>query len=260
VSRANRATGNPFGIAEALVGLAGGFALSLFGVSAYDAARHLPTSSVTIGATVVSLFGLWIGLVGACVLAVRASPRREAAPRDEGEAADHSLRADFGLRLKPWPDLPLGLAVGVVSQFALVPLLELPLEPFVPHLEQRLGHPARQLLGPASSSGTASFVLLAVLICVGSPIVEELFFRGLVLRSLLGRFGSLGAGRSAALSIVATGLLFGLVHFEALQFLGLAGFGMILGLLAWRTGRLGASITAHLAFNASTVIAYALVR
>src|SRR5579875_1148632 len=78
VSRANRATGNPFGIAEALVGLAGGFALSLFGVSAYDAARRLPATSVTTGATVVSLVGLWIGFVGACVLAARAGARRGA--------------------------------------------------------------------------------------------------------------------------------------------------------------------------------------
>jgi len=81
-------------------------------------------------------------------------------------------------------------------------------------------------------------VVLAVLVCVGSPIVEELFFRGLLLRSLLGSFEQLGRGSACSLDRV-TALVFALVHFEALQFLGLAGFGVVLGVLAWRTGRLG---------------------
>jgi len=46
------------------------------------------------------------------------------------------------------------------------------------------------------------------------------------------------------------------VHFEALQFLGLAGFGVVLGAIAWWTGRLGPSVVAHAAFNATTVVAY----
>ena len=37
---------------------------------------------------------------------------------------------------------------------------------------------------------------------------------------------------------VADGLLFGLAHFEPLQFAGLAAFGVVLAVLAWRTGRL----------------------
>ena len=57
-----------------------------------------------------------------------------------------------------------------------------------------------------------------------------------------------------------TALVFALVHFEALQFLGLAGFGVVLGLLAWRTGRLGPSIVAHMAFNTATIIAIVVSR
>jgi hypothetical protein len=48
------------------------------------------------------------------------------------------------------------------------------------------------------------------------------------------------------------------VHFEELQFLGLAGFGMVLAYLAYRTGRLGPSILAHVAFNTTTIIAFVL--
>jgi membrane protease YdiL (CAAX protease family) len=236
--------GNPFGLVEALLGLAAGYLLSIVALSAYDAAAHLHGTSTTNGQTVVALASLWIGFVGAVVAASRLGTR--------------SIVEDYGLRLRPWPDIPLGIVVGVASQFLLVPLLELPLEPFVPHLTQRLGNPTHQLLGPASSGGTGSLVLVAVLICVGSPFVEELFFRGLVLRALLWRFRPLGRRLGPAVSIVIPGPFFGLVHFEALQFLGLAGFGMVLCVLAWRTGRLGPSIFAHIAFNTTTVIAYVI--
>jgi membrane protease YdiL (CAAX protease family) len=257
--------GNPFGLVEALLGLAGGFALSIVAVSAYDGIEHQAATSVSVGQTVVSLLGLWIGFVGAAVLASRigagAAPARDGGPAagTAERSGSGSLVDDYGFRIRLWPDLPLGVVVGVAAQFLLVPLLELPLAPFVGHLSERLGHPTRELLGPASSSGTGQLVLIAVLICVGSPVVEELFFRGLVLRALLWRFSALGTALGPVLSIVLTGLLFGLVHFEELQFLGLAGFGMVLGVLAWRTGRIGPSIVAHVAFNASTVVAYVFV-
>ena len=254
------AGGNPFGIAEALIGLAAGFLLSILALSAYDSASHVSGSTTTTGGTVLSLVCLWVGFVGAAVVASRLRVREETV-RGGGTALERrgtgSVVADYGLRLRPWPDIPVGIVVGVASQFLLVPLLELPLRPFVHNLSQRLGHPTRQLLGPASA-GTASLVVLSLLICVGSPVVEELFFRGLVLRAALWRFRDLGRRAGPALAIVLTGLFFGLVHFEALQFLGLAGFGMVLGVLAWRSGRLGPSIVAHMAFNATTVIAYVL--
>jgi membrane protease YdiL (CAAX protease family) len=55
-------------------------------------------------------------------------------------------------------------------------------------------------------------------------------------------------------AVVATGLLFALAHFEAVQFAGLAVFGVVLGVLAWRFGRLGPSVAAHAAFNAAAVV------
>ncbi|HEV8064281.1 MAG TPA: CPBP family intramembrane glutamic endopeptidase, partial [Acidimicrobiales bacterium] len=84
------------------------------------------------------------------------------------------------------------------------------------------------------------------------------FFRGLLLRGLLGRLAVLGPRWGPILSLVLTGLIFGLAHFEALQFLGLAGFGVVLSYLAYRTGRLGPNMVAHIAFNTTTVIAYVL--
>lgn len=234
-----RAPGNPFGLPEAAIGIVAGFLLSSLFAGAYLSAIHRPHATHALGAVLLSLAGLWIGLVAATVAASR-----------------HASR-DFGLVLRPWPDLPLGAVVGVASQLALVPLLELPLVPFVHNLSQQVGKPAQQL---TSGEHGAGLVVLAVFVCLGSPLVEELFFRGLLLRALLGRTARWPGGWSAVLSIAAASLLFALAHFEAIQFLGLAGFGAVLGWLAWRTGRLGPGIVAHASFNAVAIVSIALQR
>jgi membrane protease YdiL (CAAX protease family) len=88
---------------------------------------------------------------------------------------------------------------------------------------------------------------------VGAPVVEELFFRGLVLRSLLPL-------APAPVAVVASGVLFGLAHWQGVQFPGLAVFGVVLGVLAYRTGRLTPGIGAHAAFNAVAVLSVISLR
>ena len=61
--------------------------------------------------------------------------------------------------------------------------------------------------------------------------------------------GAGAAGSARVLAVVVSGLLFGAVHVELLQFAGLALFGIVLGFLSYRTGRLGMNIVAHGAFN-----------
>ncbi len=277
-----RAPGNAFGLFEAVVGLLAGFLLSILVLGAYTSAAHVPSGRTTFATIVLSLVALWAGFLGGALAATKLhAPAPDGRPGGAASGANRTLKGvppgpaaalssarvspvavelnsgtgsfvrDFGLRLRPWPDLALGVVVGVASQLLLVPALEAPLRPFVPQLSEKLGQPTTQLLGGISG---ARLVVIALLVCVGSPLVEEIFFRGLLLRSLLGRFAPLGARLGPASAIVVTALVFGLVHFEALQFLGLAGFGAVLCYLAYRTGRLGPSIVAHVAFNSTTVI------
>jgi len=274
--------GNDFGLLEAILGLVVGFLVASAGSALYLSITSTPVAAASrvhpLGSTVVDLVGLWVGLVGAAVLASRAvlrpvlsgptgpgtGPPAGGAPTVDVTATNpelgrptSSLVRDFGVAIHPWPDIPLGIVVGVASQYLLVPLLELPLLPFVPHLFHRLSGPANNLTNHVHGPG---LIVLALLVCVGSPAVEELFFRGLLLRALLGRFSGAPARLGPLAAILLTGAIFGLAHFEALQFLALAGFGVVLCVLAWRTGRLGASFVAHMSFNAVTIVAIAVVR
>ena len=102
--------------------------------------------------------------------------------------------------------------------------------------------------------GLPSLAAALLLLAVGAPIVEELFFRGLLLRSLRAGLGPSLPRLAVPLSVVVSAFCFALAHFEAVQFLGLACFGAVLALMAWRWDRLGPSIAAHAAFNASAVL------
>jgi len=125
-----------------------------------------------------------------------------------------------------------------------IPLVYLPFRHVDRSLTQQLGQPAQR--DTAAAHGSVSIAILLLFIAVGAPVVEELFFRGLLLRSLLQR-------TRPFVAIPISAVIFGLAHFEALQFAGLSIFGLALGVLVWRTRRLGPSIGAHVAFNAAAV-------
>ncbi len=231
----------PWGLGEVLLGLAVAEVAGSVLLLVWDRLSHqtaVAAASLSAGQLTADLLGVWIGLAGAVVLSAH--------------RARHSLDEEFGWRIRLWPDVPLGVGVGVAAQLWLVPALYEPFVHVVPHLARRLGAPARQLTGGAH--GNAAF-LVAFLIVVGAPVVEELFFRGLLLRALERRFGSFGWSRGLVRlsAIVVSGLVFALFHFEPLQFLGLAVFGIALGVLASWSRRLGPSTVAHASFNAVAV-------
>lgn len=196
-------------------------------------ARPVPPAWVVAG----GLVGLWIGFGGAVFVASRRS-------------GTGNVRRDMGLSFRA-VDFVVGPAVGFASQLLLLPLLYLPLEHVVPHLSQRLEQPAKHLTGGFPG---ADLAVIAVLTVVVVPVVEETVFRGLFLRGSLRAFAGAGPVVGPVLATVSTGVVFALAHFEALQFLGLAVFGIVLSVMAYRARRLGPCITAHAAFNLVAIV------
>jgi membrane protease YdiL (CAAX protease family) len=186
------------------------------------------------------LVGLWVGFFFGPLLASRTRGTRH-------------LAADLGIAFRP-ADL-WGIAVGIGGQL-LVSLIYLP---FQSHLHG-FNAPTTKLTGGAHGT---TFLVIAILTVLGAPFFEELFFRGLLLRGLLGLFGATGSRASTGgakvglvgVAVVADGLLFGLAHGELEQLAGLAVFGCILAVVAFRTQRLGMSMVSHATFNLVAVLA-----
>lgn len=152
---------------------------------------------------------------------------------------------DYGLRVEP-VDVA-GVPVGVATQLLLVPLVYLPLRAVDGDTfsDERLEDTASDLVGQAQGG---LLVLLVFLVVVGAPVVEEVFYRGMLQRPLLGRFGPF-----VAVPIVA--VVFASIHFRPVEFAGLAVAGLVFGACAARTGRIGMAVAAHVGFNATGVIA-----
>jgi uncharacterized protein len=197
------------------------------------AAETVPPAWVVIG----GLVGLWIGFLGAVVLTSRW--------RGTG-----SVVSDMGLRFGRWDPL-IGLGAGVGGQFILLPLLYLPWEHVDPKLSQELAEPAKHLTGGFPGVDLAVIAVLTVLVV---PVVEELFFRGLVLRGCIRLFRGAGLVLGPVLAVTTTGILFGLAHGELLELLGLGAFGIVLSAMAYKFQRLGPGIFAHATFNLAAII------
>ncbi len=148
--------------------------------------------------------------------------------------------ADLGARVER-SDIGLGVAVGLATQVALIPLY-IPIGWFV---DEDPSQAARDLVDRVSSN--LEWGLLTVMVVVAAPLVEELFYRGLVLRALQPLTGTWPA-------IIIQAAVFAFSHLQPLQFIGLFVFGVVAGWLAVKTGRLGASWAMHVAFNGLALV------
>ena len=143
-------------------------------------------------------------------------------------------------------DAPVGLVVGVAAQLVVLPLLYLPILELTGRTAEELSEPARNLADRAGD--LPEWVLFGVIVGAGAPVVEELFYRGLFLRSLR------KAGLGGLAAVLLSSLVFAGIHFQPLQFPGLFAFGVIAAGLTTLTGRLGPAIWAHVGFNLTTVV------
>lgn len=218
------------------------FVVSILALDVTAALQHraVPTTVAGLSPSLLAAdeAGLWVVFVGAAGLGAR------------WWGGGSLLRfVRFRMQLI---DLPIGVLVGVLGQLVVVPLLYLPVEAVDPAVRRSISKPAVQLLGVGVGHDLLAVV---VIIVVGAPLCEEIFFRGLTLRVYQLRAASWPTPLRVGVPVVASALLFAIAHFEPLQFLGLFVFGVILAIVVSRTGRLGASIVAHAAFNLTAVVA-----
>ncbi|MBL0210195.1 MAG: CPBP family intramembrane metalloprotease [Holophagaceae bacterium] len=108
--------------------------------------------------------------------------------------------------------------------------------------------PQKELLDlVAKTRGPFALPLLFLTVAVLAPFFEELMFRGFLLPWLSHQWKTLRGGTLMAL--VATGLLFGLIHLQPTALPTLSTLGIVLGLAVLRTGNLLTSILVHGLWN-----------
>lgn len=140
-------------------------------------------------------------------------------------------------------DVPVGVFAGVILQIPLVVVVVLIIQAIFGEIE-----PSGRALALVDMADTWPKVFLLVLfVGVGAPLVEELFYRGIVQESLVGSLGPV-------LGIGLASVIFGAVHLSLIEFAPLAVVGAGLGYVFWRTGRLLPAIIAHATFNLFTLV------
>ncbi len=98
-----------------------------------------------------------------------------------------------------------------------------------------------------NTRGPFALPLLFLTVAVVAPCFEELMFRGFLLPWMRHQWKNL-RGRTL-LALLATGLLFGLIHMQPTALPTLSTLGIVLGLAVLRTGNLLTSILVHGLWN-----------
>lgn len=163
-----------------------------------------------------------------------------------------------------WGFRPPDLLVGLVAGFGLhwgVNLLYRALDSV--GVSGDPSESARNLV--EASPGIAGKLTLVVMVSVGAPLVEELYYRGVSQRTAVELAGGTAAPSlsrrsawGAVIGIVAVAVFFALSHINSgadlIQVPGLVLVGLVLGTLTWRFDRLGASIVTHGVFNLCSLL------
>ncbi len=208
---------------------------------------------------------MWLfGLVGAPLHLTLAVVAIDAARRlGRGVVRDLKLRFEA-------VDVGSGLAIGVLAQLLLVPAVTYPVLWLFDRDVEEVSEVAQDLADRATT--TPGVISLVITTCLLAPVVEELFFRGLTFEAFKKRRnlpwlealpGPVRPDTSSprwnlTVAVLMSSVLFGAVHGSLILFPALFCVGVLLAVLAQRSGRLGLPIWAHTGFNATTVAALLL--
>ena len=186
---------------------------------------------------VLSSLGLYIGLIATCSVV------------QERWGTESGFRSDFGLRYEKgdwWRGLLASFAARAAGVAVMVFLVLFFLRDLDGSSVQQIGEPGE--------FGDVTLLVFAIVALVGAPLVEELFFRGLLQRSL-------ETVLPAWAAIGLQGILFGLAHTtvalgtaNVLIVVPVAIAGVGFGYLAHHFKRLGPGIAAHSFFNLVPVL------
>jgi sodium transport system permease protein len=146
----------------------------------------------------------------------------------------------LGLRPPPWWSWPAAAALAAVLVLPLAALTAVVLDQF-PDLRRSLAERVGPAAGAAPRAGPGGWLLLLV-VGVLPAACEELAFRGFILTGLRRRF-------RPATALLLSSFLFAVYQMNVFQVLPHFALGLVLGLLALRTGSVLPPIFFHLLWN-----------
>jgi hypothetical protein len=225
-----------WGLPDVAIAWGAGLVLSIFSV-AFAPGAHAPRREM-VPELIAALVLQSVGIVGALFLVSR-------------RKGQDSMEADFGItrpdRTIGWVGVALWLLAGVglslVAAAILTPITELA------NLNGKAPQDVSKTLEQARG---VEVVLLGLAVGLLAPVVEELLFRGALLRALLRRM-------TAPWAVFVSAIVFAAVHVvgdpgAGYVFPGLLLLGLVSGYQAVRTGNLARSMLLHIGFNLLSTI------
>jgi membrane protease YdiL (CAAX protease family) len=158
--------------------------------------------------------------------------------------------APLGLRRRGWRPADVFAGIGTGIGALLLGAIVIAITSAV--IAALTGH-APLVDNPVHSFGDRWLLPSALLAVLIAPICEELLFRGFV-------FGGLRTRLRFRWAALLSGVLFGLVHADAVRFLGLAVMGIVIAGVYERRRTLVAAMTAHATVNLVAVLAFLATR
>lgn len=226
----DRLTGPPWGVADFLMVILGGYLL-VFAAGLLLFNAELSASMLVV----VSALAMSLGQAGGIVAILN---RR------------NGTLGDLGFEVQGGDGVFLFLGAGL--QF----LLAVALQPLARAVESD-GTTQAVAESIATADGLAIKIAIVILVGLVAPIMEEIAFRGVLLSAALRRMGPVLAG-------LTTALVFSLFHTLGIQqdnwaaglitLLQLFLVGLVLAALTIRRGRLGPAIFTHAGFNMVTLM------
>ena len=100
---------------------------------------------------------------------------------------------------------------------------------------------------PVQSGSETEFTVLFALCIILGPVVEEIMFRGILLKMF-------GASVGVVLSVIITSALFAVSHGSLVQVAYTFALGLVLGVVRYKSTSLWSAIALHMSFNLSGAI------